>query len=240
MPEFGIEFPFSDKLAPRAGVRLRHQRRRQVEGVRFVGRVLRHLQARAAARLVRRRQVASITTTRSTPSTGRTSWPTRRARRRAPGTLISGPIDFRHPSFGSDSIRARPEADAPAGSHRRPRSSAQQRASPSASTTSTSRSTARSKTRAPRRRRQRDLHHRQPGRRADRAGVRPIRTYRAAESRSATTTASSSRSRSGSRPAGTSAAATCGAACMATTPACRSRTRTAAPARTSAACSTIR
>ena len=36
------------------------------------------------------------------------------------------------------------------------------------------------------------------------------------------------------------AAATCGAACTATTRVCRSRTRTAAPARTSAACATTR
>ena len=41
-------------------LRLRHQGRRQQEGVRFVGHVLRHLQARTAARLVRRRQVARV------------------------------------------------------------------------------------------------------------------------------------------------------------------------------------
>ena len=39
------------------------------------------------------------------------------------------------------------------------------------------------------------------------------------------------------RRTGTSAAAICGAACLATTPGCRSRTRTGAPARTSAGCS---
>ena len=35
-----------------------------------------------------------------------------------PGTLIRGPIDFRHPSFGSDATRSGPEADAAAGSDR--------------------------------------------------------------------------------------------------------------------------
>ena len=39
---------------------------------------------------------------------------------------------------------------------------------------------------------------------------------------------------------GTCGRATCGAGCSATTRACRSRTKTAAPARTSAACSTTR
>ena len=32
------------------------------------------------------------------------------------GTLIRGPIDFRHPSFGDGLDRSGPEADAPAGS----------------------------------------------------------------------------------------------------------------------------
>ena len=46
----------------------------------------------------------SSTTTRSTRRTGRRSSTARAARRRAPGTLIRGPIDFRHPSFGADAI----------------------------------------------------------------------------------------------------------------------------------------
>ena len=41
-------------------LRLRPQGRRQVEGVRLVGHLLRHLQARTAARLVRRRQVDRV------------------------------------------------------------------------------------------------------------------------------------------------------------------------------------
>ena len=68
----------------------------------------------------------------------------------------------------------------------------------------------------------------------------PTRTSRC-RSRSATTTASSSRvEKRVRRHLVLSAPATCGAACTATTPACHSRTRTAAPARTSGVCSTIR
>ena len=60
IPEYAVEFGFGDKLAPRAGFAYDVQGRRQVEGLRFVGHVLRQLQARTAARLVRRRQVAVV------------------------------------------------------------------------------------------------------------------------------------------------------------------------------------
>ena len=46
----------------------------------------------------------SSTTTRSTPSTGRTCVDSANCPPACPGTLIRGPIDFRHPSFGSDAI----------------------------------------------------------------------------------------------------------------------------------------
>ena len=152
-----------------------------------------------------------------------------------PGTLIRGPIDFRHPSFGSDSHRPGPEADAAAGSHRRPRSPAERRDGGRASATSTSRSTARSKTRA---RSTPDgneiyiianpgegltaLAFTDPERRAAEAEAR-LRQRRV-------------RAREAVRQQLVPAhAATCGAGSTATTRACRSRTRTAAPARTSAA-----
>jgi len=67
----------------------------------------------------------------------------------------------------------------------------------------------------------------------------PIRTWPTRRP-SATSTASSSPSTSASRTTGTCAPATPGAASTATTPACRSRTRTAAPARTWAGCGTTR
>ena len=84
-------------------LRLRHQRRRPLEGVRLVGHLLRHLQARAAARVVRRRQVDSSTTTRSTPSTGRTSSTAPACPPACPGRLLRT-TDFRHISVGANAI----------------------------------------------------------------------------------------------------------------------------------------
>ena len=97
-------------------LRLRHQGGRPHEGVRQLGHLLRHLQARAAARLLRRRQVVWTTRTRSTRRTGRTSSTPPAVRRPAPARNITGddPIGIhRLPSAllrrGCD--RSRPEAD---------------------------------------------------------------------------------------------------------------------------------
>ena len=172
IPEFGIEFGVQGQAGAARRLRLRHQRRRQVEGVRFVGRVLRHLQARAAARIVRRRQVARLLLharhVRLAEPPGRLG----NCPPACPGTLISGPIDFRHPSFGSDSIRARTSSRC--GSRKRP----------SASITSSNDvvavgvryvhkqiDRAIEDTGSLDAGRQRNLHHRQPRRRPDRARV---------------------------------------------------------------------
>ena len=60
IPTYGVEFGFCDKLAPRLGFAYDIKGDGKLEGVRVVGHLLRHLQARAAARLVRRRQVARV------------------------------------------------------------------------------------------------------------------------------------------------------------------------------------
>ena len=123
----GIEFSFGDKLAPRVGFAYDIKGDGKWKVVRFVGHLLRHLQARTAARLVRRRQVDA-----STYYTLDTSdWPTlvdgASCPPACPGTLIRGPIDFRHPSFGCGLDRAEPEADEAAGSVVRPRPPAERR-----------------------------------------------------------------------------------------------------------------
>ena len=70
VPDFGIEFGFKDKLAPRIGSAydLKGDGRSKVFG--SWGVFYDIFKARAAARLVRRRQVARVPTTRSTPTTG--------------------------------------------------------------------------------------------------------------------------------------------------------------------------
>ena len=69
-----------------AWLRLRHQGRRQVEGLRLVGHLLRHREARDAARRVGRRPLGRPTTGRSTTTTGQRSTATARrlAAARAP------------------------------------------------------------------------------------------------------------------------------------------------------------
>ena len=155
------------------------------------------------------------------------------------GTLIRGPIDFRHPSFGVDAIdpdlkpmrlqeatisldhqlndvmavgaALRPQAGRPR--HRRhglPRCRTAAKA-----TSSPTRAKASPRWRS------------------------PTRTSRCRRP-FATTTRSSSRSTSACSNNWYLRTSYTGAACMATTRACRSRTKTAAPARTSAACSTTR
>ena len=81
IPEFGLEFPFGDKLAPRAGFAYDIKGDGSWKLGRFVGRVLRHLQARTAPRLVRRRQVAVVLLHARHASTGR-PWSTARTARR--------------------------------------------------------------------------------------------------------------------------------------------------------------
>ena len=90
----GIKFGFGDKIAPRARLRLRPEGRRQVEGLRLVGHVLRHREARDAARRRSARSTGSATTGRSTTTTGRRSTATARraaaARARSSSRSTSG------------------------------------------------------------------------------------------------------------------------------------------------------
>ena len=60
VPEYAIEWGFGKKLAPRARLRLGRPGRRQDEGLRLLGRLLRHLQAADAPGLLRWRQVAGV------------------------------------------------------------------------------------------------------------------------------------------------------------------------------------
>ena len=92
--------------APRR-VRLRHQGRRPHEGVRQLGHLLRHLQARAAARIVRRRQVVGLHFSLDTPNwttlVDASGCPPACPGRNVTGTP-TGYIDFREPSLGEDAI----------------------------------------------------------------------------------------------------------------------------------------
>ena len=56
----GIKFGFGDKIAPRVGFAYDLTRRRHVEGLRILGRVLRHREARDAAGLVRRQPLDQL------------------------------------------------------------------------------------------------------------------------------------------------------------------------------------
>ena len=83
-PGHQVRLGRQDRAAPR--LRLRPQGRRQVEDLRLVGHLLRHREARDAARRVRRRALDAATTGRSTTTTGRRSTATARrpAAARAP------------------------------------------------------------------------------------------------------------------------------------------------------------
>ena len=182
------------------------------------------------------------TTTRSTAATSARSSTTRAARRPAPAACSAG----RSTSATSRSgglRRPRPEADADAGVRARRRA----RAGPEPLGERPLRAqVARPRDRRhglPGRATERDLQHRQPGRGPHVDRVRLLRRQRRgrpAQAASATTTPSSSPSTSACPTTGPGASATCGAGCTATTPACRRPTRTAARARTSAACTTTR
>ena len=104
VPEFGIEFGFKDKLAPRIGAAydLKGDGRSKVFG--SWGVFYDIFKARAAARLVRRRQVARVPLRARHLRLDRTWSAVRVARRHARAQLLSGPVDFRHVSLGSDSI----------------------------------------------------------------------------------------------------------------------------------------
>ena len=248
IPEFGVEFGFEDKLAPRVGFAydLKGDGRSKVFGSwgvfydifklelprgSFGGdKWLEYYYTLDTLRLDQRWSAVA-----NCPPA-------------CPGTLIevdrlgTNPIDFRHVSFGSDAHRSGPQADEAAGSDRRSRASAERRG-----------------------RAQRPLRPQ-----ADRPRDRRHRT---ASSTRAATRSTSSRTRARVSPqlaftirhtsripkpvrdydsvefAAREAvrrqlvspdAATCGAGCTATTQVSRSRTRTGAPARTSAVCGTTR
>ena len=156
-----------------------------------------------------------------------------------PGTLLRGPVDFRHPSFGSDAI----EPDLKPMQMQEASFGFEHQLSPVVAVS------ARyiRKWLDPghrghglaRRAGQRDLHHRQP-RRGPHASWRGSTPTSSSRRPSATTTASSSPSPRTCRATTSCAPATSGAGSTATTRGCRSLTRTAAPARTSAARSTTR
>ena len=146
----GIEFGFGEDRAARR-LRLRHQGRRPVEGLRQLGHVLRHQQARDAARQLGAPIAGSTTTTRSTPSTGRRINCEGPPGNGCPGTFIEQ-VDFRHVSNDPNNplIDPEPEADPDAGVHARSRSRADVDRCRSACATRTSGWIGRSKTSASR------------------------------------------------------------------------------------------
>ena len=122
----GIKFGFADKLAPRVGFVVRHQRRRQVEGFRQLGRLLRRHEAGTAARRVRRRQVD-----RAVLHARYARLPVDRPGRQLPRHLpgVGGlPHPVERPLLpGVRRDRSGPQADAPAGAGRRRRARAGRR-----------------------------------------------------------------------------------------------------------------
>ena len=243
LPDFGIEFGFADKMAPRVGFAydVNGDGRTKVFGSWGIFYDIFKLE-------LPRGSFGGDKWLEYYYTLDTFDWPNLVASAACPpacpGTLMR--IDRLPAHLGRQQRdRAGPEADEAAGSDGRRRAPAERPDGGRASATSTSRSTARSRTRRPRRSTPTATRSTSsptrarvsPSRRSGRLTVRSSPAFR---SRSATTTASSSRSRSASPTTGTSAAATCGAGCMATTRGCPSRTRTGAPARTSAASTTTR
>ena len=230
---------FQGQAGAARGLRLRHQRRRPLEGVRLVGRVLRHLQARTAARIVRRRQVDRVLLharhLQLADARGQPGVPARVPRQAAPHDRL--PAHLGRP----ERDRPGPQADAAAGSDRRHRAPVERR---DVAQRPLRPQAGRPRDRGhadghPRRGRQRDLHHREPGRGA--GGARVLGPGgEESEAGARLRQRGVRRSRSGSRRTGTCGRATSGAGCSATTRVSPSRTRTGAPARTSAVCGTTR
>ena len=245
-----LEFDFARQARAARRLRLRHQGRRPHQGVRLVGHVLRHLQARTAARLVRRRQVAVGTTTRSTQPTGRRCRKLRAARRRALARSSAGhrlrPIRSgdRLPSTVASAPTRSSRTSSRCSSRKRPLGVEHQlndvdrRSSVRYVHKQIDRAIEDTRLRSTRAA-AKDLHHRQ----SRAKGSRPSRS--AGRQRCPTAEARLRQRRVRVRealrqPLVPPRRAICGAACSATTRASRSRTKTAAPARTSAACSTTR
>jgi outer membrane receptor protein involved in Fe transport len=119
IPEFGIEFGFGAKLGAAPRLRLRHQWRRHVEGVRLVGHVLRHLQARTAARLVRGDKWLEYYYTLDNYN-----WNTLVDKHQLPARLLGHAVPHHRlppPVVRCGLDRAGPEADEAAGNDLRPR-----------------------------------------------------------------------------------------------------------------------
>ena len=104
IPEFGLEFGFADKFAPRDRRRLRPQGRRPVEGCSaswgvFYDIFKLELPRGSFGGDKWLEYYYTLDTLDWTTLVDGANCPPA-----CPGTLIRGPIDFRHPSFGSDAI----------------------------------------------------------------------------------------------------------------------------------------